>query len=34
MTFEYAIRDELGIHARTAGLIVSEAKKYGSAIEV
>lgn len=34
MTFEYAIRDELGIHARPAGLIVSEAKKYSSVIEV
>lgn len=29
-TFEYAIKDELGIHARPAGLLVKEAKKYES----
>lgn len=27
-TFEYTIKDELGIHARPAGLLVKEAKKY------
>ena len=26
-TFEYTIKDELGIHARPAGLLVKEAKK-------
>lgn len=25
-TFEYTIKDELGIHARPAGLLVKEAK--------
>lgn len=29
-TFEYTIKDELGIHARLAGLLVKEAKKYES----
>ena len=29
-TFEYTIKDELGIHARPAGLIVKEAKKFES----
>ena len=29
-TFEYTIKDELGIHARPAGLLVNEAKKYES----
>ena len=29
-TFEYTIKDELGIHARPAGLLVKEAKKYES----
>ena len=29
-TFEYKIKDELGIHARPAGLLVKEAKKYES----
>ena len=27
-TFEYTIKDELGIHARPAGLLVKEAKKF------
>ena len=27
--FNYVITDEIGIHARPAGLIVNEAKKYG-----
>jgi phosphocarrier protein HPr len=29
-SFEYTIKDELGIHARPAGLLVKEAKKYES----
>ena len=29
-TFEYTIKDELGIHARPAGLLGKEAKKYES----
>ena len=29
-TFEYTIKDELGIHARPAGLLVKEAKKFES----
>lgn len=29
-TFEYTIKDELGIHARSAGLLVKEAKKFES----
>lgn len=29
-TFEYTIKDELGIHARPAGLLVKEVKKYES----
>lgn len=29
-TFEYTIKDELGIHARPAGLLVKEPKKYES----
>ena len=29
-TFEYTIKDELGIQARPAGLLVKEAKKYES----
>ena len=29
-TFEYTIKDELGIHARPAGLLVKEANKYES----
>lgn len=31
-TFCYEIRDEIGIHARPAGLLVKEAKKYSSKI--
>ena len=30
--FEYTIKDELGIHARPAGMLVKEAKKYQSKI--
>ena len=32
--FEYAVRDEVGIHARPAGLLVKEAKKYESKISI
>ncbi len=31
-SFEYVIKDEIGIHARPAGLLVKEAKKYESKI--
>lgn len=31
-TFQYTIQDALGIHARPAGLLVKEAKKFQSAI--
>ncbi|WP_312692128.1 HPr family phosphocarrier protein [Caproiciproducens sp.] len=30
--FSYSIRDEMGIHARPAGMLVKEAKKYDSSI--
>lgn len=30
--FNYTIKDEVGIHARPAGLLVKEAKKYESKI--
>lgn len=33
-TFEYTITDEVGIHARPAGLLVKEAKSYDSVIKV
>ena len=33
-SFEYTITDEVGIHARPAGLLVKEAKKYDSVITV
>lgn len=32
--FKYTITDELGIHARPAGLLVKEAKKFGCAIKL
>lgn len=32
--FEYVIKDELGIHARPAGMLVKEAKKYESRIMI
>lgn len=32
--FEYVIKDELGIHARPAGTLVKEAKKFESRIVV
>ena len=31
---EYVIRDEIGIHARPAGELVKEAKKYNSRITI
>lgn len=31
-TFSYEIKDEIGIHARPAGLLVKEAKNYNSKI--
>ncbi|MBE5967247.1 MAG: HPr family phosphocarrier protein [Lachnospiraceae bacterium] len=33
-TFSYTIKDELGIHARPAGLLVNEAKKYKCEIKI
>lgn len=32
LTFTYVIKDELGIHARPAGLLVKEAKQFASTI--
>ncbi len=32
--FEFVIKDEMGIHARPAGLLVKEAKKYESKITI
>ncbi len=32
--FEYTITDQLGIHARPAGILVSEAKKFSSSIAI
>lgn len=32
--FNYVIKDEIGIHARPAGLLVKEAKKFESKITV
>ena len=32
--FSYVIKDEVGIHARPAGLLVKEAKKYESTIQI
>lgn len=34
VTFKYVIKDELGIHARPAGLLVKEAGKLGSKITI
>lgn len=31
-SFEYVVKDELGIHARPAGLLVKEAKNFASKI--
>lgn len=33
-SFEYVIQDELGIHARPAGMLAKEAKKYESKIVI
>ena len=33
-SFTYTITDEVGIHARPAGLLVKEAKKYGSVVRI
>lgn len=33
-TFNYVITDEVGIHARPAGMLVKEAKKYQSSVMV
>lgn len=32
--FSYHIKDEVGIHARPAGILVKEAKKYKSTIKI
>ncbi len=32
--FDYVIKDEVGIHARPAGLLVKEAKKYQSEVRI
>ena len=32
--FEYVIKDEVGIHARPAGMLVKEAKKFQSKIVI
>lgn len=32
--FKYVVTDELGIHARPAGMLVKEAKNYTSAIKI
>lgn len=32
--FKYTIKDEVGLHARPAGLLVKEAKKYSSKIKI
>ena len=32
--FEYVIKDEIGIHARPAGMLAKEAKKYESKIVI
>lgn len=33
-SFNYVIKDEIGIHARPAGLLAKEAKKYASVITI
>lgn len=33
-TFNYTITDEVGIHARPAGMLVKEAKKYASNVSI
>lgn len=34
VSFNYVIKDELGIHARPAGLLVKEAAKLGSKVTI
>ena len=33
-SFSYVIKDEVGIHARPAGLLVKEAKKFQSKVKI
>lgn len=33
-SFEYTIRDEIGIHARPAGMLIQEAKKYPCSLTI
>ena len=33
-SFTYTVQDELGLHARPAGLLVKEAKKYESTVTI
>ena len=33
-TFDYTIKDELGIHARPAGMLVKEVKNYASSVTI
>ena len=33
-TFNYVITDEVGIHARPAGMLVKEANKYASTVSI
>ena len=33
-SFTYVIKDEIGLHARPAGMLVNEAKKYTSKITI
>ncbi len=33
-TFQYVIKDEVGIHARPAGLLVKEVKRYQSKVTI
>jgi phosphocarrier protein len=33
-SFDYTIKDEIGIHARPAGLLAKEAKKYESTVTI
>lgn len=34
ITFDYKIKDELGIHARPAGLLVKEVGKFASSVKL
>ena len=33
-SFEYVVKEEVGIHARPAGILAKEAKKYASTITI